>query len=375
MTTVTDRTEVVIVAGSNLDRDRCMPAAIRRLRRHPDIEVRRVSSCYESPAVGGSDDAPPFYNAAVLASTSLDPEELRDELRGIETELGRVRTDDRFAPRTIDLDVTYYGDLVKDFDEWSIPDPDAETYAHVAVPAAEVAPHWTHPASGRPLADIAAATASQHPEVSPNMAVRLQTPYTARAIDDFDGPEGSYAPRLEELVRDQLVEIGEDPDREGLVRTPLRVAKAMDFLTSGYATSLEEVVNDAIFDAEGASEMVVVRDVEYYSMCEHHMLPFFGKATVAYLPKGKIIGLSKIARIVDVYARRLQVQERLTNQVADAMTDTLDPHGVGVVMEGKHLCMMMRGVQKQESNMVTSAMRGTFQSDARTRSEFLDLAH
>ncbi|MGI9529506.1 MAG: GTP cyclohydrolase I FolE [Acidimicrobiia bacterium] len=206
------------------------------------------------------------------------------------------------------------------------------------------------------------------------MAVRLQTPYTSRAIDT-DVVDGAYAPRLEDIVREQLVEIGEDPEREGLVRTPLRVAKAMDFLTSGYTTSLDDVVNDAIFDAEGASEMVVVRDVEYYSMCEHHMLPFFGKATVAYLTKGKIIGLSKIARIVDVYARRLQVQERLTNQVADAMTAILDPHGVGVVMEGKHLCMMMRGVQKQESNMVTSAMRGTFQSDARTRSEFLDLAN
>jgi GTP cyclohydrolase I len=147
----------------------------------------------------------------------------------------------------------------------------------------------------------------------------------------------------------------------------------MDFLTSGYSSSVAGVVNDAIFDAEGAEEMVVVRDVEYYSMCEHHMLPFFGKATVAYLPKGKIIGLSKIARIVDVFARRLQVQERLTNQVADAMEDILNPHGVGVVMEGKHLCMMMRGVQKQESNMVTSAMLGTFRSDARTRSEFLSL--
>ncbi|MFC2153637.1 GTP cyclohydrolase I FolE [Actinomycetota bacterium] len=208
------------------------------------------------------------------------------------------------------------------------------------------------------------------------MAIRLSTPYTTRSADaDFDDVDSVYAPRLEGLVREQLLEIGEDPDREGLRRTPLRVAKAMDFLTSGYTTSLEDVVNDAIFNAEGASEMVVVRDVEYYSMCEHHMLPFFGKATVAYLPKGKIIGLSKIARIVDVYARRLQVQERLTNQVADAMTEILDPHGVGVVMEGKHLCMMMRGVQKQESNMVTSAMRGTFQSDARTRSEFLDLAH
>ncbi|MCL1598537.1 MAG: GTP cyclohydrolase I FolE [Actinomycetia bacterium] len=190
-------------------------------------------------------------------------------------------------------------------------------------------------------------------------------------MDDFDDTEGVYAPRLEALIRDQLLEIGEDPEREGLVRTPLRVAKAMDFLTSGYSTSLEEVVNDAIFDAEGASEMVVVRDVEYYSMCEHHMLPFFGKATVAYLPKGKIIGLSKIARIVDVFARRLQVQERLTNQVADAMKEILDPHGVGVVIEGKHLCMMMRGVQKQDSSMITSAMRGTFRTDPRTRSEFL----
>ncbi|MGI9666807.1 MAG: GTP cyclohydrolase I FolE [Acidimicrobiia bacterium] len=207
------------------------------------------------------------------------------------------------------------------------------------------------------------------------MSVKLSTPYTSRAVADFDDVEGVYAPKLESLVRQQLVEIGEDPEREGLVRTPLRVAKAMDFLTSGYSTSLEGVVNDAIFDAEGASEMVVVRDVEYYSMCEHHMLPFFGKATVAYLPKGKIIGLSKIARIVDVYARRLQVQERLTNQVADAMTETLDPYGVGVVMEGKHLCMMMRGVQKQESNMVTSAMRGTFRSDPRTRSEFLELTN
>ncbi|MEN8240215.1 MAG: GTP cyclohydrolase I FolE [Actinomycetota bacterium] len=176
---------------------------------------------------------------------------------------------------------------------------------------------------------------------------------------------------MEEIVRNQLLEIGEDPGREGLARTPLRVAKAMDFLTSGYTTSLQEVVNDAIFDAEGASEMVVVRDVEYYSMCEHHMLPFFGKATIAYLPKGKIIGLSKVARILDVFARRLQVQERLTNQVADAMEEILDPYGVGVVLEGKHLCMMMRGVQKQESNMATSAMRGTFRTDPRTRSEFL----
>jgi GTP cyclohydrolase I len=376
MDIVTDSTDVIIVAGSNLDRERCMPEAIRMLRRHPDIRVRSVSACYESESVGGPPGAPPFFNAAVLASTPLGPEQLRDALHTIEDDLGRVRTDDRDAPRTIDLDIAYYGDVVKDFDGWSVPDANVQTQAHVAVPIADVAPRWVHPTSGATAVEIASSVASDTPEVTPNMAIRLSTPYTNRSADaDFDDVDSVYAPRLEGLVREQLLEIGEDPDREGLRRTPLRVAKAMDFLTSGYTTSLEDVVNDAIFDAEGASEMVVVRDVEYYSMCEHHMLPFFGKATVAYLPKGKIIGLSKIARIVDVYARRLQVQERLTNQVADAMTEILDPHGVGVVMEGKHLCMMMRGVQKQESNMVTSAMRGTFQSDARTRSEFLDLAH
>ena len=373
MRDMSEHVEVVIVAGSNLDKERCMPEAVRRLRRRDDIHVRAVSSCYGSPSVGGPPDAPDFLNAAIHAQTSLDPTSLRDVLREIEDGLGRVRTDDPNAPRTIDLDIVYYGDLAKQFDGWAIPDPNAETAAHVAIPIAEILPRSTHPESGRTAREIADAVESESPELIPDMALRMSTPYTTRAIDDFDDVEGVYAPRLEELVRDQLVEIGEDPTREGLQRTPLRVAKAMDFLTSGYTTSLDEVVNNAIFDAEGASEMVVVKDVEYYSMCEHHMLPFFGKATVAYLPKGKIIGLSKIARIVDVYARRLQVQERLTNQVADAMIEILDPHGVGVVMEGKHLCMMMRGVQKQESNMVTSAMRGTFQSDARTRSEFLDL--
>ncbi len=365
------RATAVILAGSNLDKERCLPESIRQLRRHPDIDVRAVSTCFESSSVGGPPDAPDFYNAAALVSTSLDPESLRNELRSIEDQLGRVRTDDPNEPRTIDLDILLYDDVVAEFDGWSLPDPDIANQLYIAVPLAEIAPRWVHPVLGKTAAELAQDLAGSNPEVIPNMAIKLSTPYTTRAIDDFDDTEDIYAPRLEALIRDQLLEIGEDPDREGLVRTPLRVAKAMDFLTSGYSTSLEEVVNDAIFDAEGASEMVVVRDVEYYSMCEHHMLPFFGKATVAYLPRGKIIGLSKIARIVDVYARRLQVQERLTNQVADAMKEILDPHGVGVVIEGKHLCMMMRGVQKQDSNMITSAMRGTFRTDARTRSEFL----
>jgi len=181
-----------------------------------------------------------------------------------------------------------------------------------------------------------------------------------------------YDAEFEDLIRQVLTRVGEDPRREGLLRTPLRVAKAMDFLTSGYDMTAEDVVRGAVF-TEDCHEMVIVRDIEFYSLCEHHMLPFFGRAHVAYLPAGKVIGLSKVARLVDVFARRLQVQERLTNQVADSLMAALEPHGVAVVMEAGHTCMMMRGVQKQNSTTVTSAMRGTFQDDARTRAEFMGL--
>jgi GTP cyclohydrolase I len=364
--------QAIVVMGSNIERERNLPEAIRMLRRSPHIKVENVSRLYESPSVGGPEGAPDFFNAAALVCTELSPMGLRRALRDIESALGRRRGEDPDAPRRIDLDVAYYGDTELDIDGWLLPAPDASTAPHVVIPIAEVAPDWIHPADGRTATQIAEQIGSGG--VQPVMAIQLNAPYSPRAPEDFDDVVDVYAPRFEGLVRDQLIEIGEDPDREGLVRTPLRVAKAMDFLTSGYSTSLEEVVNDAVFDAEGASEMVIVKDIEFYSMCEHHMLPFFGKAAVGYLPKGKIIGLSKIARIVDVFARRLQVQERLTNQVADALTDILDPHGVAVVMEGRHLCMMMRGVQKQESAMVTSAMRGTFREDPRTRNEFLDLS-
>jgi GTP cyclohydrolase I len=181
-----------------------------------------------------------------------------------------------------------------------------------------------------------------------------------------------YDPEFEATVRGMLVQLGEDPTREGLARTPLRVAKAMDYLTSGYTGSLEDVVNNAIFESD-MDEMVLVKDVEFYSLCEHHMLPFFGKAHIAYLPNRKIIGLSKIARIVDLFSRRLQVQERLTNQIADAVEQVLEPHGVAVVMEASHFCMMMRGVQKQGSSMITSAMRGGFRTNPLTRGEFMEL--
>ena len=343
------------------------------LRRHHAIDVEKVSRLYQSHSVGGPEHAPDFFNAAVVACTDLTPAQLRAELRHIETRLGRERGDDPDAPRTIDLDIVYFGNVVADYGDWSLPAPDATSSAHVAVPIADVAPEWVHPVTGSTAYDVVVGLPTATQEVTPVMAIHLSTPTFPRAVDDFDEPTDVYAPRFESLVRQQLVELGENPDREGLVRTPLRVAKALDYLTSGYATSLEEVVNNAIFDAEGAEEMVLVKDIEFYSMCEHHMLPFFGKAAVAYLPKGSIIGLSKIARIVDLYARRLQVQERMTNQVADAVGEILDPYGVAVVVEGKHFCMMMRGVQKQDSSMITSAMRGTFSSDARTRSEFLEL--
>ncbi len=177
---------------------------------------------------------------------------------------------------------------------------------------------------------------------------------------------------LEAMIERILVRVGEDPTRDGLVRTPLRVAHALDELTVGYRTDLATVVNGAVFEDDG-EEMVLVKDIEFYSLCEHHMLPFYGKVHIAYVPNGKIIGLSKLARIADVFARRLQVQERLTNQIADALEEVLSPRGVAVMAEAAHFCMMMRGVQKQNSTTVTTAMRGVFKEDADLRREFVSL--
>jgi GTP cyclohydrolase I len=186
--------------------------------------------------------------------------------------------------------------------------------------------------------------------------------------------ESHQARELEELIRRQIQLIGEDPFRDGLLRTPGRVASSLTWLMQGYAGTVEEVVGDGIFE-EAHDNMIMVRDIEVYSMCEHHMLPFFGKAHVGYIPDGRVVGLSKIPRIVDVFARRLQVQERLTEQIAEGLCDALNPLGVGVVVEAQHLCLMMRGVQKQNSRTITSALRGVFRNDHKTRDEFLRLAH
>ncbi|MBM3215681.1 GTP cyclohydrolase I FolE [Candidatus Poribacteria bacterium] len=190
--------------------------------------------------------------------------------------------------------------------------------------------------------------------------------------DEEPGHDLKLAHRLSQLYGQLLTEVGEDPGREGLAKTPMRAARAMEFLTQGYRQNLDEVVNEAIF-TEDTDDMVIVRDVEFYSLCEHHLLPFYGKVHVAYIPNGRIIGLSKIPRIVDMYARRFQVQERFTSQVARALAGAIQPQGVGVVSEAAHMCMMIRGVEKQHSSTVTSCVLGSFRRNATTRKEFFDL--
>ena len=198
---------------------------------------------------------------------------------------------------------------------------------------------------------------------------RQRSTSLAQAIDLSDRSDA-----LQRLTRMTLTAIGEDVERDGLVDTPRRVQQSLQFLTNGYEVDPADVVGDALFD-ESYDEMVLVRDIELYSLCEHHMLPFFGKAHIGYIPRGRVVGLSKIPRLVDVFARRLQVQERLTRQIAECLDELLNPAGVGVVIEASHLCMMMRGVQKQNSSTVTSCLLGDFRYDLRTRSEFLELVN
>ncbi len=212
--------------------------------------------------------------------------------------------------------------------------------------------------------------------VQPGERSKLAQPSPVCLLESAENqePDRDAIPELQALVRRQLALLGEDPDREGLLKTPERVAKSLLWLTRGGTVDLADVIGDAVFEEEHEN-MVIVRDIELYSMCEHHLLPFFGKAHIAYIPAGRIIGLSKLPRIVDAFARRLQVQERLTEQIAEAIETVLQPRGVGVVIEAVHLCMMMRGVEKQNSKTITSALRGQFRECPVTRDEFLRLAY
>jgi GTP cyclohydrolase I len=196
-------------------------------------------------------------------------------------------------------------------------------------------------------------------------------PRTSATSATLDAPSLDTV-STQDLYREILIRTGEDPNRDGLLRTPERMEKSMAFLTQGYAMDVTEVLHNALFDVD-YDEMVIVKDIEFFSQCEHHLLPFFGKAHIAYVPNGKVIGLSKIPRLVDVFARRLQVQERLTRQIGEAITEAIHPQGVAVILEAQHLCMMMRGVQKQHSATVTSAMLGVFKTQLQTRNEFLSL--
>jgi GTP cyclohydrolase IA len=357
-------TRAVVAVGSNIDPRRNVSAALRLLRAQESIEVLQISTLYRTRAVGG--DYPDFVNAAVLVDTDLDPEALRGALRGIEGGLGRVRTGDPNAPRTIDLDIVLVEGFEGEIGGTAVPDAALQEYGHVAIPVAEVAPDWA--VGGQTMMDIAARLPRE--DIEPIMSDHSQRYASEQGMEAL--ADETFDPEFEAVITRMLELLGEDPEREGLARTPLRVAKAMGFLTSGYGATAEGVVNNAIFEIDH-EEMVLVKDVEFYSLCEHHILPFFGKAHVAYTPNEKIVGLSKIARIVDVFARRLQVQERLTNQIADAMEQILQPHGVAVVLEGSHFCMMMRGVQKQGSSMITSAMRGGFRDNPASRAEFMSL--
>src|SRR5689334_5824326 len=209
---------------------------------------------------------------------------------------------------------------------------------------------------------------------TPASKLVVAEPHTVTGSSPLQVGDAATLAAYATMVREQLALLGEDPTRDGLAKTPDRVARAMGFLTQGYAMTLDDAVGDALFEEEHEN-MVMVRDIELYSMCEHHMLPFFGKAHVAYIPHRRIVGLSKLPRIVDMFARRLQVQERLTEQVAKAIEEVLQPRGVGVVIEAYHMCMMMRGVQKQNSRTITSSLRGVFREDGKTRDEFLRLAY
>ena len=359
--------QALIIAGSNLDRENNLPRAIALVRHHAAIVLRAVSPIYETgsgAALRGPQSA--FYDLALLIETDLSPEALRHALREIEDVAGPRAGQRVAAPIPIDLDIALYGQEVIESDGHRIPDPDILRCPARCRAAGRRGPRLGASGTGQTLREIADSQHYTDKELRRVMDTRIAfvVPDSHYATD-IDARAGEvYDPHFESLVEQMLVRLGEDPEREGLRRTPLRVAKAMDFLTSGYNVSLDDVVNDAIFE-DCCQEMVIVKDIEFYSLCEHHMLPFFGKAHRGLRSERQDHRAEQGGAAGGHVARRLQVQERLTNQIADAMMEILTPHGVGVVLEASHFCMMMRGVEKQNSSTVTSAVRGSFQDHPR----------
>ncbi len=388
--------DAYIFVGSNIERDKNYFDAVKRLRALGKLVA--ASPVYDTLAVG-DDSLPRFYNGAVWLKTDLTPHALRNALRDIEHVMGRVRTTNKNAPRPIDLDVVLYGEAMIDDGELQIPDPNIFERPFMARALAHVNPDYVIPPDGPTLAELACrirGKASEMPQV-PQLSEQVQTlvqkfsqertlmpEHTSRVTHGYAEEEwGKPMPELDaarplaegrvatdtdtahaaiaDAVRTILLNVGEDPTREGLLKTPERVARAYDELLSGYQIDPVALINDAFFDTE-YHDMVVVKDIEFFSLCEHHMLPFFGKAHVAYIPEGQVLGLSKIPRIVEMYARRLQLQEKMTHEIADFIQELLNPRGVAVIVTGQHMCSMMRGVNKPDAKMVTQVMYGEFEN-------------
>lgn len=403
--------EAYIFLGSNIEREKNFPEAVKRLRALGRIAA--VSPVYDTAPIGGGPDDGRFYNGAVWLMTDLTPHALRDALHQIEREMGRVRTEDKYAARTIDLDLVLYGEAIIADGELQIPDPYIFERGFMARALAHVNPDYVIPPDGPTLAELACRVRGRPGDMTEaediskqiqewvdasldattfeeQVPMSEQNKLSVQGYGDNDWeeampkmegarrlPDMRVAPDSDEqrqaiadAVRTILLNVGEDPDRDGLRKTPERVARAYDELLAGYTVDPVAMVNDAFFDTE-YDDMVVVKDIEYYSLCEHHMLPFFGKVHVAYIPEGKVLGLSKIPRIVEMYARRLQLQEKMTHEIADFMEEILHPRGVAVVVTGQHMCSMMRGVNKPDAKMVTQVMYGAFQ-ERETREQLND---
>lgn len=395
-----------IFLGSNIERETNYPQAVKRLRELGKLVA--VSPVYDTAPIGGDANAPRFYNGAVWLATDLSPHALRNALQRIEQEMGRIRVADKYAARTIDLDLALYDQVMIHDDELEIPDPALFERAFMARALAHLNPDYVIPPDGPTLAELTCRLHAKSGEVVevPKVSSQIQEwvdtslkeqlsmmEHTGQHAHSYDEQEwGSPISELDtprllpemrvatekqvareaiaDAVRTILYNVGEDPERVGLLKTPERVAKAYDELLAGYHVDPVSMINEAFFDT-AYDDMVVVKDIEFFSLCEHHMLPFFGKAHVAYIPDGKVLGLSKIPRIVEMFARRLQLQERMTNEIAEFIQELLHPRGVAVIVTGQHMCSMMRGVNKPDAKMVTQVMHGAFQ-DKETREQLND---